>query len=205
MLRAAWQSAGNPPVTAYGAPLPDDMMAGQGVLDGAELNAPALDLRQGIYARRGLVSSNLWRRLGWIVALGAAAHVVIATADTLMLRSIADRRAAETRALVASTAPGVTIGEDLVGEVTKMLPTGVSARPDAFVPLVTRVSGALAPLAGSLTVRAMGFQANTLTMDIEGSEPGLAARIDAALKAARVTGTVTNAADGSIRIAASGA
>ena len=204
MLRAAWQSAGNPPATAYGAALPGEMMAGRGEADPAELGAPALDLRQGLYARRGAAGSTLWRRLGWIVALGAAAHVVIATADTLMLRSIANRRAAETRALVATTAPGVTIGEDLVGGVTNLLPTGGNAMPDAFVPLVTRLSSALAPLAGSLSVRAMNFQANTLTMDVEGSEPGLATRIDAALKAARIAGTVTSAADGSIRIAASG-
>jgi general secretion pathway protein L len=203
LLQSAWQSAGNPPATAYGAPLPDEMMAGQGVSTGAALSAPALDLRQGIYAHRR-AHTNVWRRLAWIAALGAAAHVVIATADTLMLRAIADRRAAETRALVATAAPGATIGPDLVGGVTNLLPAGSTA-PEIFLPLLTRVSGALGPLAGAVTVRTMTFQANTLTMDVEGNEPGLGARIDAALKASRVPATVTNAADGSVRITASGA
>lgn len=203
MLAAAWQSAGNPPVTAYGAKLPDAMMAGQGVSDGAALAAPALDLRQGIYARSNVGGTRIWRRLGWIVALGAAAHAAIATADTLMLRSIADRRAAETRALVATAAPGAAIGTDLVGDVTEMLPRGGSGRPDVFVPLINRLSGALAPLAGALTIRAVNFQAGVLTMDLDGGDPGLTTRIDAALKAARVGATVTTAPNGSIRITAS--
>jgi len=205
MLRTVWESAGRPPVTSYGATLPDDMMAGQGLWDLSGLANPALDLRQGIYARRNAAQSSFWRRLGWIAAIGVAAHVVIATADTLMLRSIANRRATETRALVATIAPGTNVGIDLVGDVTNLLPTGSNARPDAFVPLVTRISGALGPLAGSLNVRAMNFQANALTMDVEGTEPGLAGRIDAALRAARVEGKVTNATDGSIRITANGA
>lgn len=203
MLRTAWESAGKPSAYYYGAPLPEEMMAQPGSLG---QTASTLDLRQGAYARRNAAQTTLWRRLAWVVALGAAAHVVIATADTLMLRSIANRRAADTRALVATAAPGVNVGDDLVGGVTNLLPTGTSSnKPDRFTPLATRVSGALAPLAGSLSVRAMNFQADTLTMDIEGSEAGLATRIDAALKAAQVAATVTNGGDGSIRITARGA
>ncbi|RYE04288.1 MAG: general secretion pathway protein GspL [Sphingomonadales bacterium] len=216
LFRSAYQNApnkgdldvvvtGNPPPGA----LPDGWEA-----DGAAyaeesvreiLAKPALDLRQGLYARTNAGASSLRRRLGWIVALGAAAHILIASADMLMLRSIADRRAADTRALVAATAPGTPLGDDLVGEVTNLLPVATGAKPDAFVPLVTRVSGALAPLAGSLSLRTMNFQANTLTMDADGSEPGLATLIDAALKAASVEATVTTASDGSIRITARGA
>ncbi|MBX3564087.1 MAG: general secretion pathway protein GspL [Sphingomonas sp.] len=210
MLPAAWQAAGKPDFVHSGDTPPVGMasaakgdLAPEGVAE--RLARPVLDLRQGLYARRYAAYSSIWRRLGWIVALGAAAHIVIATADTLMLRSIANRRAADTRALVATAAPGITIGEDLVGDVTNLLPTATSGRPDSFIPLVTRVSGALAPLAGSLTMRAMTFQANTLTMDVESGDPGLAARIDAALKAARVTATVTAASDGSVRVTASGA
>ncbi|RYY47415.1 MAG: general secretion pathway protein GspL [Sphingomonadales bacterium] len=209
MLRAAWEAAGKPDFVYSGDAPPAGMPSvGEGESPAGRLAdllaKPRLDLRQGIYARRA-TGSNLWRRLGWIVALGATAHIVIAAADTLMLRSIADRRAAETRALIATTSPGVTIGSDLVGEVTDLLPAPSNARPDAFMPLVARLSGALAPVAGSLTVRAMNFQANTLTMDVEGSDPGLAARVDAALKASRIEGRVIAAPDGSVRITASGA
>ncbi len=209
MLQAAWQAAGRPAVSSYGLPLPGEMMAGGSALAPEALSerllAPALDLRQGPYARRRAALPNVWRRLGWIVALGAAAHVVIATADTVMLRKIADRREADTRALAAIAAPGANLGGDLAASVADLLPAGSSGPPDAFLPLLTRVSGALGPLAGSIQVRAIDYQANALTLDLDGTEPGLAGRVDAALRAARVRGAVTRSPDGSIRITASNA
>ena len=206
MLKSAWQAAGSPPATAYGAPLPDEMMAGQGALDAAALHPPALDLRQGAYARRRAGVPNLWRRLAWIAAIGAAAHILIATADTLMLRSIADRRAADTRAAAALAAPGANFGDDLAAGIGELLPTGGTRAPDAFVPLLGRVSAALAPLSGAVTARTIAYQGNALTIDFQPDpDLGLAARIDAALKAGRVTGAVTRSADGAIRITASGA
>lgn len=209
MLQAVWQAAGRPAARSYGAPLPAEMMAGGSTIAPAALSerllAPAIDLRQGRYARRRAALPNVWRRLGWIVAIGAAAHVVIATADTLMLRRIADRREADARAVVALAAPGANLGGDLAASVADLLPTGSRTPPDAFLPLLTRVSGALGPLSGVLTVRAINYQANALTLDLDGSEPGLAGRVDAALRASRVRATVTRSPDGSIRITASNA
>ena len=209
MLQAAWVAAGRPAARAYGAPLPAEMAAGGSTLAPSALSerllAPALDLRQGLYARRRSALPNIWRRLGWIVAIGAAAHVAIATADTVMLRTIADRREADARAAAAIAAPGANLGGDLSARVADLLPTGSSAPPDTFLPLLTRVSGALGPLAGSITVRAINYQANALTMDIDGTDLGLVGRIDAALRAARVPGSVTRSPDGSIRITASNA
>jgi general secretion pathway protein L len=71
--------------------------------------------------------------------------------------------------------------------------------------VLTRVSGALGPLAGAITVRAIGYQANALTLDIDGSDPGLAGRIEAALRGSRVGARVTRSPDGSIRVTASNA
>jgi general secretion pathway protein L len=209
MLHPAWVAAGRPVAHAHGTPLPEEMMAGGSPLTPGLLSerllAPALDLRQGIYARRRAALPNVWRRLAWIVALGAAAHVVIATADTLMLRAIADRREEDTRALVAIAAPGANLGGDLAASVTDLLPSGNGSAPDIFLPLLTRISAALGPLAGSMSVRAINYQANTLTLDLDGTDPGLAGRAEAALRASRIAGTVTRSADGSIRITASNA
>ncbi len=204
MLQPAWVAAARPKVLGYGAPLPAEMAAEGRVHDLGVLAAPALDLRQGAYALRRAGFPNLWRRLGWIVALGAAAHIVIALGDTLMLRTIADRREADTRALVASLAPGAALGEDVAGAVADMLPRGGGTAPQVFLPLLNRVSGALAPV-GGLSVRNLGFEGNVLTMDLDGTDSSLPARIDAALKAARVGAQVTRAANGSIRITASAA
>jgi general secretion pathway protein L len=128
MLRPAWEAAGRPPGIAHGAPLPAEMLLESAALDSPtlarRLSAPALDLRQGPYARRRSAMPNVWRRVAWIVALGAAAHAVIALADTVMLRVIADRRAEETRQLVALAAPGTNLSGDVATTVANLLPQG---------------------------------------------------------------------------------
>lgn len=201
MLRPIWEAGGRPPATAYGAPLPAEMMLGEAVLQpdplARRLLAPPLDLRQGPYARRR--SSNVWRRIAWIAAIGAVAHTGIALADTVMLRAIANRRAAETEQLMASVAPGIPVTGDLATTAANLLPSG--GAPQTFMPLLSRLSAALAPI-GGLNARAMEFQANSLTIDLDG-QPGLADRIRAALARARVTATVAESPDGSVRISAS--
>ncbi|UZK67468.1 type II secretion system protein GspL [Sphingomonas sp. M1-B02] len=206
MLRPAWEAAGKPFITSFGEALPEGVEPGEMGRTGAfsGLAVPALDLRQGLYSRQA-GGANLWRKLAWILVLGAAAHVVIATADTLMLQSIADRREADTRALVALAAPGTNLSGDLADSVITLLPTGSGAVPDAFLPLLGRVSSALTPLGGAIVVRSVGFEANMLTMEMDGTDPALAGRIDAALRAGGVAGSATRAADGSIRLTARGA
>lgn len=206
LLLPAWQAAGRPAATRYGGPLPADMAAVDGATVAAglaaRLLAPALDLRQGRYARRGAALPAIWRRLGWVVALGVAAHVGIAAADTVMLRAIADRREADARAAAALAAPGASLTGDFAASVADLLPRGGAAPPDAFTPLLSRVSAALGPLAGSLTVRALGFQADTLTLDLDGGDTGLGGRIEAALRGAGVAASVTRSRDGAIRVTA---
>lgn len=202
MLIPAWQAAGRPPATAYGAPLPDAMMPGSAPLDpeplARRLLLPALDLRQGAYARRR-ATSNVWRRLAWIAAIGAVAHTGIALADTVVLTMAANRRAAETKELLASVAPGVPVTGDLATTAANLLPAN-SGVPQTFLPLLTRVSTALAPI-GGINARAIEFQGNALTMDID-SAPGLTEGIRAALGRAHITATVAESPDGSIRISA---
>ncbi|TKD53373.1 general secretion pathway protein GspL [Sphingomonas baiyangensis] len=209
MLRTAWDAAGRPAIHGYGAPLPDDMGAQAAELAGAplvqRLVGPALDLRQGAYARRRAAAGmGYGRRIAWIVAAGALAHAGIAVADTIMLRTIAERRADDLRELVALTAPGTALPEDdFAGQVADLIPEPQRASP--FLPLVTRVSGALAPHSAGLAVRAMRFEGAQLVLDMDALQPGMAARLTAALADARVDGRVVEAADGSLRLVAQGA
>lgn len=205
MLRPAWEAAGKPPATAYGAPLPAEMMLEGGALEpealARRLSNPALDLRQGAYARRRRGASSTLRRIGWIVALGAAAHTGIALADTVMLRVIADRRAEDTRKLVGIIAPGVPLTGDLATTAANLLPAGGGGgAPQIFLPLLNRVSSALAPL-GTIEAQAIAFQGNTLTLDLQ-PQPGLADRIRAAMASARIKATVVESQTG-IRLTAS--
>ncbi|NYT42055.1 general secretion pathway protein GspL [Sphingomonas sp. R-74633] len=213
LLRPAWEAAGKPPVTSYGETLPDDMQRQAGALDpvafgpAASAAVAALNLRQGAYAVRKVGGSPLWRKFAWVAALGVAAHIVISVGDTVMLRSIADRREAETRAAAALAAPGVALGDDMASTVTGLLPSGGGAQvPQLFLPLVTRVSGALGPLSGALVVRAMTFEGRMLTLDLDpNTDATLTSRIEAALKGAGVGAQVVRSPEGAIRITANAA
>lgn len=209
IFATAWQAAGKPPVMAWNQHGPAEVPIAGVQIDSKPLSErvrnPAIDLRQGIYARRRAGLSNAWRRAAWIVGIGAAAHAAILLADTVALRIIADRREADTRALVQQTAPGMALQGDLATSVAALLPVGGGGGgvPQTFMPLVSRISAALAPV-GAINARALEFQAETLVMDIDG-QPGLAARIRGALEGARIKATVTESPDGAIRISAGAA
>ena len=202
LLPMLWEAAGRPRLVSHGAPLPADMAGapaiGPGPL-GPRLLGPALDLRQGSYARQRRVLPGFWKRAGQIVAVGVVAHAGIATADTIALRRIADQRAAETRALVLERAPAANLaGDDLAGRVADLLPqrtTGGGGNP--FLPAVTRISAALGTLSPPPGVRAMSMQSGVVTIDTMPDQPP---RIAAALKAAGIEATVTGNTDG-VRIA----
>lgn len=203
LVGQAWEAAGRPRIWNNGsAPigeLPQEPRPAGGGGLAERLAKPAVDLRQGVYARRASGGNSWLKRLGWIAAAGIAAHVVIAAADTVMLRAIAERRADDTRAAVAQAAPGANLGDDLRVSVADMLPPP-GAAGSQFVPLVTRTSNALAPLSSAVTARSMRFEGNALVMEIEPGEPGLAGRIRDAMRAAGVNAEVGVGQDGAVRL-----
>ena len=211
LLAGAWEAAGRPRCTASGDPLPEGMRASAVAAEydvvARRLASPPLDLRQGAYPRRGVApdGGNGWRRLGWIVAAGAAAHATIAFADTMVLRGIAQDRASETRALAVKIAPNANTDGDLAATLPPMLPgPGAMGAGDGFVSLVNRVSSALAPV-GALNVTRLDFATGKLVFDIAGGDPALADRLRTALAAASVKADVAESPDGMIHITASAA
>lgn len=202
LIGQVWEAAGRPHIRNCGAaPIgelqQESQPAGGRLAD--RVAVPAVDLRQGDYARRATGGSSWLKRLGWIAAAGIAAHVAIAAADTAMLRVIAERRADDTRAAIAQAAPGANLGEDLRISVADMLPPP-GAAGSQFVPLVTRTSNALAPLSSAVTARSMRFEGNALVMEIEPGEPGLAGRVRDAMRAAGVNADVAAGQDGAVRL-----
>ncbi len=202
LVGPAWERAGSPRIWNCGAApigeLPQTPFSGGGGL-ADRLVSPAIDLRQGVYARRGARGRSWKKRLAWIVAAGIAAHVVIAAADVVMLNVIAERRAEDVRSAVAQAAPGANLSGDLEASVVGMLPVS-GPPPGRFVPAVTAASRALAPLSSVVTARAMRFEGNALVLDIEPGAPDLADRIRAAFRAAAVPAQVGAGADGAIRV-----
>ncbi len=202
LVGSAWERAGSPRIWNCGpvpiGELPQTPFSGGGGL-AERLANPAIDLRQGGYARRGARGSSWKRRLAWIAAAGIAAHVVIAAADVVMLRVIAERRAEDVRSAVAQAAPGANLSGDLEASVVRMLPVS-GPPPGRFVPAVTAASRALAPLSSDVTARAMRFEGNALVLDIEPGPPDLPERIRAAFRAAAVPAQIGAGADGAIRV-----
>ncbi len=202
LVGPAWERAGSPRIWNCGplpvGDLPQTPWSGGGGL-AERLVSPVIDLRQGVYARRGTSGSSWRRRLAWIAAAGIAAHVVIAAADVVMLRVIAERRAEDVRSAVAQAAPGANLSGDLEAAVVGMLPVS-GPPPGRFVPVVTAASRALAPLSSVVTARAMRFEGNALVLDIEPGAPDLVERIRAAFRAAAVPAQIGAGADGVIRV-----
>jgi general secretion pathway protein L len=203
LVGPAWERAGRPRIWTFGpqpiGEFPQAPWTGGGGGLAERLANPAVDLRQGVYARRAAAGSSWKRRLAWIAAAGIAAHVVIAAADVVMLRVIAERRAEDVRTAVAQAAPGANLGGDLEAAVVGMLPVA-SAPPGKFVPAVTAASRALAPLSSVVTARAMRFEGNTLVLELDPGTPDLAERVRAAFRAAAVPAQVGAGTDGSIRV-----
>jgi general secretion pathway protein L len=205
VLRTAWESAGRPRTIAYGAALPQDMADAADTLPldplARRLLAPPLDLRQGIYAVRRRSLPSFGKRLATIVALGIAAHAAIAAADTVALRSIADDREAETRALVATRSPGTALPpENVAGAVADLLPRpGSGGGANAFLTTAARISTALAPLGPGVAARTMRLEGNALVVDLDTSDPAMADRVRTALRDAGVAATVA-ASTGGLRI-----
>jgi general secretion pathway protein L len=186
-LDAAWRAAGQPAVHAYGEPLAfaETVTELEVAPLAARLTAPALDLRQGPYAPPRQAASPLLRRIAIVAAIGLLAHGAIAAADTLALGHLAQQRAAETRALAEQIAPGTAIGDDVASSVADMLPANGSG-PSEFLPLVSRVTAALAPLGQSATLVDLSFDggAGTVAIDVDAPDSAGLQRVSETLQKA---------------------
>ncbi len=78
LLASGWASAGEPACIGYGDPLPPQMAGPQTELEveplARRLLAPAIDLRQGLYARPRRPIDPLWKRIAVVAALVRATH-----------------------------------------------------------------------------------------------------------------------------------
>lgn len=159
-LRLFWERSGRPAIRAAGDPLPDDVPVAERLLLNPlpdRLDATGLDLRQGAFAgsRPTLALTGHWRALAWITGTGFAAHAAVAAADTFALTRIAEARRADVELLVALARPGTYLGDDLLETGTGLLAD--ADRGGGALPLLSRVSAALLPLAGGLTFDSAGY------------------------------------------------
>ena len=184
---AATQQLFLPIWTAAGKPACDEVPS-------FDPNIPiVLDLRQGIFARPRQALSVTARRVAAVAAAGLLAHGAIAAADTVALRSIANQRGAEMIALLNVVAPGRFTAADpreAAALAAELLPAGGQQSPGALVPILARVSTALAPFGNMLTMRSLDFDEaqGRLVIDADLSDSDAAASILAALRNAGLSG-----------------
>lgn len=183
-LPTAWRAAGQPRCISYGEPLPETMAGKAEATAALPLTAsPALDLRQGPYARAGM-GAGLLKRAALVAVAGTVAHGAIAAADTLALQRVAGQRTEELRQLVTSVAPGRPIGDDVASAAADLLPVTQGGPPSRFLPLLSRTAEALGPSHG-LAVRHLRFdRSGALLLELEAPDSGTLQRMEQKLRAA---------------------
>ncbi len=151
-----------------------------------------LDLRQGLFERprQGLSASA--RRVAIVATAGLLAHAVIAAADTVVLRSIANARGSELIAALNTAAPGrfsATDPHDAAVLAAELLPAGSRQPPGSLIPTLSRTSSALAPFGNLLTMRSLEFDEGQrrLLIDADLADPAAASSIVEVLRKAGLT------------------
>jgi general secretion pathway protein L len=158
LFEAAWAAAGRPPLD-----------------EAAPATDIPLDLAQGAYG--WAPKDRPWRRLAIVAGAGLAAHGLIAAADTLALRGIADRWRDETSA--ALVAAGAQPGDDPASVAATLLPVaGGGGPPSRFLPLLDRASRALPP---GIVLTRVGYGADgSLSLGVSGDPATVSAALAAA-------------------------
>lgn len=189
LFETLWSAAGRPDLYHIGD---DSLPAHIPVTPG--VNAPArhvIDLIKGVrtgatgkYAAPLKIAASL-------IGVAALAHMAILAIDTAVVSSAAEQRKDEAARLISSVAPAADIGADPASVLEQMLPGGEGAdRRGAFLPLLSRVSTSLQPVAPGLAVQALAYdeadgalELKVETADLPALEGITSALTDAGFKA----------------------
>jgi general secretion pathway protein L len=198
-IDAAWTAAGKPRLQTVGDPLPEALADGVeheaallGSMGETVAVLPPLDLRQGPWAATRSGGPSVARTLALVAGIGVLAHIGILGIDTLLLHSMAEKKEAETRALLQSVAPQIAAEDDLVAAAGRVLPSaGGGVRP--FTRLLAQTSGAL-PGAGAVAFNSAVYAPGSLDLGVAVSDAATLDRAVAALNASGLTATGAPAA-----------
>jgi general secretion pathway protein L len=197
-----WRAEGRPQIVLLGGRLPDtlpvstaDMTAVPGTPEGG-----SFDLMQGEWAKGYTSGRKFVPRLALVVGIAFAAHLLVLGAKTVALQRIATEREAELRAELAVRVPGLPEDTPLDVALQRALPSGPETVGAGFVPLAARVSEALLPTVGAISVRSMTFTAEdgSLSILVEGPDLETLQQVESSLAAAGLmveVGVATTSAD----------
>ena len=188
-LPVIWAAAGKPVCIEHGEELPPEITSVPAVVEleplTRRLMVPALDLRQGLYAKPRRALPRTARKAMAVVAAGALVHAFIVVLDTFALQQIADNRRAEAQALVERHLPGTSVDGDFAAEVNELLGGGAGGPRSSFFPLLARASAALGGSGGGTSLSSLSYDAaaGELSLDVEQPDMNALQRTEAALAA----------------------
>lgn len=171
-----WRAEGTPQIVLFGGRLPEGLpVSATGLMPvTANPEALAFDLMQGQW-RQGLGDGRkLALRLAAVLAVTLVAQIGILAAKTVALQRIAVEREAALYSQLLARVPGLPKDAPLDLALRRAMPPGQEAASSGFIPLAARVSEALLPKVGSISVRNMVFTAEDGTLAILVEGPDLA-------------------------------
>jgi general secretion pathway protein L len=181
---ALWAAFGRPAVLSHGEALPKEVevqdLSGAGLPSPGELSA--LDLRQGRF-RPPLGIARPLRLVAAASALAVLLHLGIAAADARALREVADDLRLRADRLLEARVPGAS-AEDDPALILRRIRAGSSPQTgSAFLPLLDRVSAALAEAETSVSFSGLSWGDGRLRLTVEAADLDALQRVEARLKA----------------------
>ncbi|MDF1727659.1 MAG: type II secretion system protein GspL [Sulfitobacter sp.] len=182
MLLPLWQLAGKPPVQAFGKTLPKGLMAEQGTEGMPPQVDPALlpDLRQGQFRPDlGLARPLKWLAALWIIA--ALGQLGVAAADAGARRDIADDLRATAQAALAQRLPAADVESPPELVQRQLAAQNQPQVGSAFLPLMNRISDALAGQPDQVQFRQLSWSDETVRLTLEAPDLDALQRAEARL------------------------
>lgn len=196
-----WRADGRPQIVLFGGRLSDTLPVSAVGLMPPALTPEALsfDLLQGQWAKDFVASRRLALRVAAVVGIAMIAHFGIFGAKTVALQRIAAEREATLRAQLTERVPGLSEDAPLDVSLRRALPSGQES-VGGFMPLAARVSEALLPTLGAISMRNMTYTAEdgSLSILVEGPDLETLQQVEGSLIAAGLTvevGVATTSTD----------
>ena len=182
MLPTLWHIAGEPAVESFGEALPSGIVVRHQPDADPPLADPAHlpDLRQG----RFRPDLGLGKPLKWLAAacvLGVVSHLCIAAADARAQRGIADDLQQVAQTALGPILPGATADHSPELIQRQLVALKQPQRGSDFVPLMNRVSTALASLPDPVQFRQLNWSPDALRITIEAPDLEALQRAEARL------------------------
>lgn len=185
MVAFLWRIAGQPAVESYGEAPPDGIKSDH-ISDAPpplSVVSKQWDLRQGAFRPERRLGRPL-KGLAAAFVLGAVSHLSIAAADARALRGIADNLEQSAQMALVARLPDAAADQPVRLIQRQLTAQNQPQRGAGFLPLMHRVSEALAGMPDSVGFRQLMWSEDALRVTLEAADLDALQRAEAELSAA---------------------